>query len=69
MTPNGQIARLPPGLQNGELAQDLLSWLNRLPEVQAKRNSSEFAKSLASVPSTVPPPPRKARLPPPPQPN
>ena len=35
MTPNGQIARLPPGLQNGELAQDLLSWLNQLPDVQA----------------------------------
>jgi hypothetical protein len=34
MTPNGQIARLPPGLQNGELAQDLLSWLNQLPDVQ-----------------------------------
>ena len=62
MTRNGKIARLPPGLQNGELAQDLLSWLNRLPEVQAKRNSSEFAKSLASVPSTSPLPPRRACL-------
>jgi len=43
MTRNGKIARLPLAirqqlnlrLQNGELAQDLLSWLNRLPEVQA----------------------------------
>ena len=42
MTPNGQIARLPLAirqelnqrLQNGGLARDLLSWLNRLPEVQ-----------------------------------
>jgi hypothetical protein len=25
----------PPWPPNGELAQDLLSWLNRLPEVQA----------------------------------
>jgi hypothetical protein len=41
MTPNGQIARLPLTLpqqvnlrlQNGELAQDLLSRLNRLPEL------------------------------------
>jgi hypothetical protein len=43
MTRNGKIARLllairqqlNQRLQNGELAQDLLSWLNRLPEVQA----------------------------------
>ena len=43
MTRNGKIARLPLAvrqqlnlrLQNGALAQDLLSWLNRLPEVQA----------------------------------
>ena len=42
MTRNGKIARLPLAirqqlnlrLQNGELAQDLLSWLNQLPEVQ-----------------------------------
>ncbi len=40
MTRNGKIARLPlPSrqqlnlrLQNGELAQDFLSWLNRLPD-------------------------------------
>ncbi len=68
MTHNGKIARLPLAvrqqlnqrLQNGELAQDLVSWLNRLPEVQAMRNSSAFAKSLASVPSTAPVPPRRA---------
>ncbi len=68
MTRNGRIARLPLAirrqlnqrLQNGELAQDLLSWLNRLPEVQAKRNSSAFAKSLALVPSMAPTPPRRA---------
>jgi hypothetical protein len=43
MTRNGKIARLPLTirrqlnlrLQNGELAQDLLSWLDQLPEVQA----------------------------------
>jgi hypothetical protein len=43
MTRNGKIARLPLALrqqlnlrlQNGELAQDLLAWLNQLPEVQA----------------------------------
>ncbi|MGO8702033.1 MAG: hypothetical protein ACLQVY_30490 [Limisphaerales bacterium] len=71
MTRNGKIARLPLAspqqlnlrLQNGELAQDLLSWLNRLPEVQAKRNSSASVKSLASVPSTAP------TLPPKPEPN
>ena len=42
-TRNGKIARLPLAirqqlnqrLQNGELARDLLSWLNQLPEVQA----------------------------------
>ncbi|MGO8699633.1 MAG: hypothetical protein ACLQVY_18190 [Limisphaerales bacterium] len=68
MTRNDKIARFPLAipqqlnqrLQNGELAQDLVSWLNRLPEVQAKRNSSAFAKSLASVPSTAPTPPRRA---------
>jgi hypothetical protein len=94
MTRNGKIARLPLTirqqlnlrLQNGELAQDLLSWLNQLPEVQAilaahfaakpidesnlshweqggyleKRNRSASAKSLASLPSTAPTPPRKA---------
>ncbi len=68
MTRNGRIARLPLAirrqlnqrLQNGELAQNLLSWLNQLPEVQVKRNSSASAKSLASVPSTAPPPPRRA---------
>ncbi|MGO8676222.1 MAG: hypothetical protein ACLQVX_10175 [Limisphaerales bacterium] len=72
MTPNGKIARLPLAirqqlnlrLQNGELAQDLLSWLNQLPEVQAKRNSSASVKSLASVRSTAPTPPRKACFPP-----
>ncbi|MGO8696966.1 MAG: hypothetical protein ACLQVY_04515 [Limisphaerales bacterium] len=72
MTRNGKIARLPLAirqqlnqrLQNGELAQDLLSWLNHLPEVQAKRNSSAFAKPLVSVPSTAPAPPRKACFPP-----
>ncbi len=70
MTHNGKIARLPLAvrqqlnqrLQNGELAQDLLSWLNRLPEVQAMKNSSAFAKSLASVPRTAPPPPRQGRF-------
>ncbi|MGO8701675.1 MAG: hypothetical protein ACLQVY_28665 [Limisphaerales bacterium] len=68
MTRNGKIARLPLAirqqlnlrLQNGELARDLPSWLNQLPEVEAKRNSSAFATSLASVPSTAPTPPRKA---------
>ena len=43
MTRNGKIARLPLAvrqqlnlrLQNGALAQDLLSWLNQLPEVQS----------------------------------
>ena len=43
MTRNGKIARLPlvirqqlnQRLPNGESAQDLLSWLNQLPEVQA----------------------------------
>ncbi|MGO8698402.1 MAG: hypothetical protein ACLQVY_11865 [Limisphaerales bacterium] len=43
MTRNAKIARLPLAirqqlnlrLQSGELAQDLLSWLNQLPEVQA----------------------------------
>jgi len=103
MTRNGKIARLPLAvrqqlnqrLQNGELAQDLLSWLNQLPEVQPilaahfaakpidesnlshwkqggyleKRNSSAFAKSLASVASTAPTPPRKTCLPPRPEPN
>ncbi|MGO8700886.1 MAG: hypothetical protein ACLQVY_24605 [Limisphaerales bacterium] len=62
MTRNGKIARLPLAsrrqlnqrLQNGELARNLLSWLNRLPEVQTKRNSSASIKSLASVPSTAP---------------
>ncbi len=68
MTPNGKIARLPLAirqqlnlrLQNGELAQDLLSWLNQLPEVQAKRNSSASVKSLASMRRTAPMPPRRA---------
>ena len=90
MTRNGKIARLPQAihqqlnlrLQNGELAQDLLLWLNHLPEVQAilaahfaakpidesnlshwkqsKRNRSASVKSLASVRSTAPAPPRKA---------
>ena len=67
MTRNGKIARLPLAirqqlnlrLQNGELAQDP-SWLNQLPEVQAKRNRSASVKSLASVRSTAPAPPRKA---------
>ncbi|MGO8697427.1 MAG: hypothetical protein ACLQVY_06890 [Limisphaerales bacterium] len=46
MTRNGKIARLPldeavrqqlnQRPQNGELAQDLLSWLNQMPEVQAR---------------------------------
>ena len=75
MTRNGKIARLPLAipqqlnlrLQNGELAQDLLSWLNRLPEVQAKRNSSASVKSLASVPSR--PRRRPETLPPKPEPN
>jgi hypothetical protein len=71
MTRHGQIARLLLSipqqlnlrLQNGELAkEDLLSGLNHLPKVQAKGNSSAFAKSLASVPSTAPTPPRKALL-------
>jgi hypothetical protein len=68
MTHNGKIARLPLAirqqlnlrLQNGEMAQDLLSWLNQLPEVQAKRNRSASVKSLASVRSAAPVPPRKA---------
>ena len=49
MTRNGKIARLPLALsqqlnqrlQNGELAQDLLSWLNQMPEVQAIPNQIE----------------------------
>jgi hypothetical protein len=72
MTRNGKIARLPLAirrqlnlrLQNGELAQDLLSWLKQLPEVQAKRNRSASAKSLASVSSTAPAPPPRACFPP-----
>ncbi len=68
MTRNGKIARLPLAVRqqlnqrllNGELAQDLLSWLNQLPEVQAKRNRSASVKTLASVRSTAPAPPRKA---------
>ncbi len=67
MTRHGKIARLPLAirqqlnlrLQNGERAQGL-SWLNQMPEVQAKRNRSASVKSLASVRSTAPAPPRKA---------
>jgi hypothetical protein len=67
MTRHGKIARLPLAIrqqlnlrfQNGKLAQDLLSWLNQHPEVQAKRNSSA-ANSLASGRSTAPTPPWKA---------
>ncbi len=77
MTRNGKIARLPLAirqqlnqrLQNAEPAQNLLSWLKRLPEVQAKRNRSASVKSLASVPSTAPAPPRKACFHPKPEPN
>ena len=51
MTLHGQIARLPLAIrqqlnlrhQNGELAQDLLSWLNRLSEVQAILAAAHFA--------------------------
>ena len=54
MTRNGKIARLPLAirqqlnqrLQNGELAQDLLSWLNRLPEVQATLAAHFAAKPI-----------------------
>ncbi|MGO8699061.1 MAG: hypothetical protein ACLQVY_15200 [Limisphaerales bacterium] len=61
MTRNGKIARLSLAirqqlnlrLQNGELAQDLLSWLNQLPEVQTKRNRSASAKPRASMRSTA----------------
>jgi hypothetical protein len=43
MTRHGKIARLPLAIrqqlnhlpQHGKLAQDLLSWLNQKPEVQA----------------------------------
>ncbi|MGP8238342.1 MAG: hypothetical protein ACLQVW_23420 [Limisphaerales bacterium] len=67
MTRNGKIARLPLAirqqlnlrLQNGELAQDRLSWLNHLPEVQAKRNRTASVKSWPSVRITAPAP-RKA---------
>ena len=67
MTRNGKIARLPLAvrqqlnqrLQNGELAQDLLSWFNRLPEAQAKRNRTASVKSWASVRRTAPAPPGK----------
>jgi hypothetical protein len=54
MTRHGQIARLPLSirqqlnqrLQNGKLAQDLLSCLNRLPEVQAIRGAHFAAKPI-----------------------
>ena len=70
MTRNGKIARLPLAirqqlnqrLQNGELGQELVSWLNQLPEVQARKNRSASVKSWASMRSTPPKPPRKARL-------
>ncbi len=48
MTRNGKIARLPLAvrqqlnqrLQNGELARDLLSWLNRLPESRPRETAA-----------------------------
>jgi hypothetical protein len=49
MTRNGKIARLHLSirqqlnlrLQNGELARNLLTWLNQRPEVQAIPNQIE----------------------------
>jgi hypothetical protein len=54
MTRNGKIARLPLAirqqlnqrLQNGELGQDLVSWLNQLPEVQAILAAQFAAKPI-----------------------
>jgi hypothetical protein len=54
MTRNGKIARLPLAirqqlnlrLQNGELAQDLLSRLNQPPEVQANLAAHFAAKPI-----------------------
>ena len=73
MTRNGKIARLPLAirqqlnqrLQNGELGQELVSWLNQLPEVQARKNRSASVKSWASMREYAP----KATTESPPPPN
>ena len=71
MTRNGKIARLPLAprqqlnqrLQNGLLAQDILSWLNQLPQAQGKKNRSASVKSWASVNSPDLAKPRKGCFP------